>query len=124
MISWFDLKYNYYNLNLLRKPHIQHKYDLHLKKYKNINQTIINKYLSDKLYTLIPNSFPYNIQSNIKHYVLFLHPKLHKNIIYNKFFIYHIIKSYIKNKPFLYYINPKKKQSIKNIPHYQVFIKN
>ena len=45
-------------------------------KKNNINQNnyIINKFLSDKKYSIDKNEYPYNIDKNMAHYVLWIHP--------------------------------------------------
>ena len=80
-------------------------------------------YLNNRLYNLQLNNFPYDLEKNIVHCVLWLNPIIQDKFINNRKFIYSILKKYIPNKPFLFHMNLPKNCSINKIPHYQVFIK-
>ena len=127
-MNWYDLNKNIYNNNKLKRvEEVQDKYDRYLakfKKTKDLERYLLNKYLDNRLYILTQNKFPYNIDKTIKHYILWINPLVKKKRIYNKKFIKSILNSKIDKKKykFIYYINQKKYRSIKNIPHYHVFI--
>ena len=118
-LETFDFKKN----KIRRTNSIQQKYNIEKNNKLNYDKYILNHYLTNKLYNLQPNKFPYDLNSNIKHYVLWLHPMIKSKHIYDKKFIYKLLKSMIKNNSFIFYMNSYKNKSIKSIPHYQVFIK-
>ena len=94
------------------------------KKYNgDYNKHLLNIFLDNRLYNLQLNKFPYDLEKNIIHCVLWLNPIIQDKFINNKKFIYTILKKYIPNKPFLFHMNLPENRSINTIPHYQVFIK-
>lgn len=117
------LLFDFNNNKIDRKNSVQQAYNNEKQKIKNYSKFILNTYLDNKLYNLQPNKFPYNLNNNIKHYVLWLHPMLDLKYITNKKLINSIIKKYIPNNEYIFYMNSYNNRSIKQIPHYQVFIK-
>lgn len=115
--------FDFNNNKIDRKNNVQQAYNNEKKKIKNYPKFILNTYLDNKLYNLQPNKFPYNLNNNIKHYVLWLHPMLDLKYITNKKLINSILKKYIPNNEYIFYMNSYNNRSIKQIPHYQVFIK-
>lgn len=123
-MDWKTLtEHNYKEIKIDRLPHIEKLYVSNKIKYKNYDNYILNNYLKNRLYNLQPNKYPYNLEKNIKHYVLWLNPMLKYKYIYDKKFIHKLLKKKIKNKQFYFYMNKIDKRSVKTIPHYQVFIK-
>jgi hypothetical protein len=137
MYSWSFIKTNK-NINFTRSVETQYNYDKNkirvLKKFNTYEDyikvvlfklkyiiNIQNKIESndnkcDKI-LFLRNKYPYNIEKGIKHYVLFSLKPLNKNEIIN------ILSKLLVNYEFIFFINDKKKQSIKNLWHCQVFIK-
>lgn len=106
-----------------------------LKKYKSIKDYIYITYLKSesiiennkicsikkgmKKYNLCKNIYPYNVESNIKHYILWSIEDLEeKDDKINK-----IIKKFKGNCDYLYFYNPKGKRSISDVFHIHVFFK-
>ncbi len=112
----------------VRTDEILEKYNKHKKYLKsnniNQNQYIINKYLADKKYAINENAYPYNIDQNMAHYVLWIHPNYITkisdsevcNIITNKM----IELSY---NEYFCFENHIKAKSILGVLHYQVFFR-
>lgn len=100
-------------------------YNLYLKK-NNINKDkyIIEKYLSDSKYSIVKNRFPYNIDSNMQHYVLWIHP-YYFNKISNKEICLIIINKMkeINYDEYFCFENHINAKSILGVPHFQVFYK-
>ena len=117
------LLFDFNNNKIDRKNSVQQAYNNEKQKIKNYSKFILNTYLDNKLYNLQPNKFPYNLNNNIKHYVIWLHPMLDLKYITNKKLINSILKKYIPNNEYIFYMNSYNNRSIKQIPHYQVFIK-
>lgn len=129
MISWIKLKiilenktydeFSRSNFNLNRYK--IHKFLLKIKKIE-LKDYINNKYLKHKPYNLVKNIFPYDLEKNILHLVLWIST----DIIIN---VEKIIKLELKNKmnkennTFLFFENPKQFRSIDDIKHFQVFVK-
>ena len=123
-MNWENLKKNNLSTKLNRKPEIQKAYDNDKKKYNgDYNKHLLNIYLDNRLYNLQLNKFPYDLEKNIIHCVLWLNPIIQESFIHNRKFIYTILKKYIPDKPFLFHMNLSQNRSVKSIPHYQVFIK-
>jgi hypothetical protein len=112
----------------VRKKDVIKKYNLHKQylKNNNIDQThyIINKYLQDKKYSIEKNGYPYNIDENMEHYVLWVHPN-YINKITDKEICSIIIKKMneIKFDEYFCFENHIKAKSILGVPHYQIFYK-
>jgi len=121
-ISWNDLKqyhFNPPNILLPRKEKVQKKYDVHKKKIGiPIDKYILNTILHDVKFKITINLFPYDLEKNILHYILWISPnhKLFKNEIES------IINNYFKCQKFICYQNKIEAKSIKTIEHYHIFI--
>jgi hypothetical protein len=123
-MDWKTLiQHDYKNNKILRKNDIQELYNKERNSEINYDKFILEKYLDNKLYNLTLNKYPYDLRSNIKHYVLWLHPMIKQKHINDRKFIHKLLKTKIKSNEFHFYMNPQKYKSIKSIPHYQVFIK-
>jgi hypothetical protein len=136
--SFIKTKINNKNLNFTRSVETQYNYDKNkikvLKKFNtyedyikvvlfklkyiiNIQNKIeSNDYNCDKI-LLLRNKYPYNIEKGIKHYVLFSLKPLNKSEIIK------ILSKLLINYEYIFFCNDKKRQSIKNLWHCQVFIK-
>ena len=121
------------NITFNRTELIQQQYDLYIKNTSNIYNDICNKYFNNNdLFVFVKNNYPYNIKDNIEHYILWFNPIIYKNklrIILNIEYISVILNIYLKklfnnNKKYICFMNIPKHQTIKEIYHYQVFIKN
>jgi len=121
-ISWKDLKqfhFNPPNILIPRKEKVQKKYDTHKKKIGMlIDKYILNTILHNLKYKITINLFPYDLEKNISHYILWISPnhKLSKNEVES------IIKNYFVHKKFICYKNKIEARSIKTIVHYHIFI--
>jgi len=123
--SWNFLKqFNFnppLNNQLKRSTQIQKKYDNYQK--NPFNAIIFGRdlFYNNDILMFIKNRFPYNVDDNIEHYILFINPKLKKK--FTDINIYKIIKQrYVRNNPFIVFENSPKNRSIKNITHYHIFI--
>lgn len=90
----------------------------------SIGEFIKEKYLCDRLYSFNLNTYPYNIENNMQHYVLWISP-LFKNKINDK-----IICKLITDKmeelgynEYFCFENHIKAKSVLEILHYQVFFR-
>ena len=75
-------------------------------------------------YKLRKNDFPYDLERGISHWVLWLNPDIYKTEVevYALGRINLILKTLL-DQPFLFYVNPVSKQSVKEIPHYHVYLR-
>ena len=95
-------------------------------KLKNISlkENIMTNYFNDgKKYILNLNKFPYNLDKEIQHNVLWINPNYNSEFINNNSKIYTLLKEII-TKPFIVFKNSSTNMSIPDVIHYQVFIKN
>ena len=128
MISWNQLRK--YQLvppthKLGRKENIQKLYERHLRSFNNIDITIeeylVEKYFDedvDKDLYLEKNSFPYNVEENITHYVLWINPSK----IINNIQIYLYIDYIFDDNEYVYFENLPQNRSI-NFRHFHIFAK-
>lgn len=126
--SWNSLiKYNFNsptNTYLKRNIQIQKLYDKYNKtqQFEEFKKNIFNN-KNNKMFNFMLNNFPYDIDKNISHYLIFINPLIKNKI--SDFDIYKIIrKKYIKKKPIIIFENEPKSRSIKNIRHYHIFSLN
>ena len=130
-----------------RLESVTNKYNMHMSRYKDIYHTpedmILHRILNYPSYwkyddcsrslkrtvdvqsittnhtAFVPNEFPYNIDPNIKHYLLWSFRPLTPREIREK------IEDHIASDQYeyVYFINPNNLKSIKNIPHVHVMIR-
>ncbi len=98
------------------------KYDYFKEYLKSIRMTssqyVKKLYLSHSASIILPNHYPYEVRKGISHYVFFsLFPLTKKEIE-------KAIKLKFKNKSVLWFINPEAIQSIPDLWHCQIFVKN
>ena len=121
-LSWNYLKQFHFNPpNMLfpREEKIQEKYNKHKEDIGiSIDKYVIDTILKKDKYRITTNLFPYKLDNNIGHYLLWISPdyKLLKNEVED------IIKKKFKNKKFICYKNKLEVRSIKTVEHYQIFI--
>ena len=126
-LSWADLqKYNYTNpplVQLSRKKEVEQNYISHKEKLKrdtiNIHDYIKKNIIGDRKYVFTQNQFPYNLESNIQHDLLWINPELDLDIES----IYKLISNEYKSKKIVFFKNVSALQSIKSIIHYHIFVK-
>ena len=99
--------------DLIRKENIQKSYELYksnnlLKNFKMNIKKNITKYG----YIITENDFPYNLNNNVKHYIIWTNYDIFKikKILNKRFINYIFFRNLIENK------------SIKDIEHYHIFI--
>jgi len=130
-MNWYNLKK--YNKSLMvdnifkRKVEMQELYD-NSKKLTNQYEYICKNIIKDNLYVIVKNIFPYDIEDDIEHYLIWFNPKYYKNwrrtIIYDNKYIEKIINNNkLLNKSYIYFINGSNIQSIKDIQHIHIFMK-
>lgn len=127
---WSKLKLFHFNppiITLQRHPSIQKKYITH---QKNLNIPL-DQYLYEKIFTknqdysFQPNTFPYYLESNIEHWVLWWNPKKENSILDDKKWVEKIIEKNWCKKKYEYscFENFTKDRSVQTIRHFQIFIK-
>ena len=93
----------------------------------NINDYIYNKYLNGLSVNFIENSFPYDIEDNCLHYVIWFDSEYFKKVTLcinpNKI-IDNIIRNKFKDNEYIYFENHSHNKSVQKVKHFHVFIKN
>jgi len=117
MINWNDL--NNTDLLLYRKPEIEIKY-LELKKDINICEYVLNNILKNKMISMNINKFPYDVDRNVIHWIIW--NKRKHNIMKYKKMVYKLFNP--KYYDIVFRINKLEHQSIPEINHCHLFIKN
>lgn len=79
----------------------------------------------DEIVTLAQNRFPYDVESNVIHMVLWINPKYDKIPKNDLEYIRKLINLMLKedNTVFTFYENSKKLRSVIKIKHFHVFVK-
>lgn len=120
MITWDQLKHSIKNHRiqekLYRTEKVQKKYDNFQKKIPSMSDYIRKKYLCDKSEIITVNLFPYNLEKNIDHYVLWHNSKISTQKV-NK-----ILQEYFATKNIQWYRSTR--DSVPDIDHIHVFIQN
>lgn len=108
----------------------QEEYKTHLKlcqqffssPWKYIFKRIFDPFQNS--YTICKNNFPYRVPyKNISHYLLWIHPKYMK--YYKTSRIKSLICTYFDERSIIQcFRNEKSDQTIPEIPHYHIFVKN
>ena len=132
MLTWEYL--SQYNINnspkkkLLRNKYTENLYVKHIadldKNNIKLDEFIKNLHFknNDKKYVIYPNPFPYDVEDNIDHFILWINPSLDINIMQVE--INYYINSFFPNKNKIYFENINENKSIPEIKYYHVFVKN
>ena len=125
MITWDNLKQ--YHLNpphnrLSRSVDINQNYESYKRTHTNTTQIIIDRNFknNDKTFSIELNNFPYDVEDNIEHFVLWINPNKEHEIV-NNTEIYKYIESHFENKV-IYFENNINNRSI-NLRHFHIFYK-
>lgn len=126
ILTWnFLQSWNYTKpLPNFRTDEILEKYKEFKNKNIDISLYIKNKYLKNCSFSIEKNTFPYNTEKNVEHYVLWIHDNFEKNI--SSFFLENVIKEKMVLLQFDEYIYFENHISVKTIPdilHYQIFFR-
>lgn len=125
------------NLQLARHPLFKDDYKIHKAELKAkglaVYQYIINTIFSDPnlSVTLEPNPYPYDIGSEIEHWLLWFYPKKYGNKSpINNQIAKELITSYLdrpvfkeKYDAFTFYENPLSWKTVPELPHFHVFLR-
>jgi len=128
-MEWNQLKFYHRNppsVTLGRTPDVLCSYDIYTEYLKSINrsvtQDVICKYLNhDQPFSIALNQFPYDLATNIHHFVVWINPN-YSDIITEDY-----IESYLHNyliNDYVLFENLNNVKSIKQIRHYQLFLSN
>lgn len=129
-IDWFFI-YNLNNMDIgdIRNTKTKIKYfffKLYLKlRCMTIAQYINNKYFHNKQnqWVLVPNDFPYDLENNILHYVLWFNPSIGGSLELAKIICEEHIAMDVRFTDYFIFENPEHKKSVPEILHYQVFFR-
>ena len=99
-------------------------HEKYLKCKQNQLNLMLELFSNGNLYTIKLALFPYDIETNVQHYILWFSPFLKYKIYNDKNYIKKIINIHFKNKNTVYFMNYHKNRSINKIPHYHIFVKN
>ncbi len=116
---------------ITRNQKIQSKYEKFMNNIKenniNLNDYIYNKFLNGLNVNFIENTFPYDIEDNCYHYVIWFDNEYFKkvtNSINENKIINNIVRSKFKDNQYIYFENLSNNKSVAKIKHFHVFIKN
>ena len=112
-----DIEDNIKVLPIPRKKELNKIYLKSLENASKVSETIWSKYLKYKEYNIVLNDFPYDLEKNIEHYVLWSRKRLENDSIEK------ILKQEFKNLNIVFFENPEYLKSIKDIFHIHIFVK-
>lgn len=105
-----------------RHPNVELSYKRHRQEHQQLGPYIMRKYLRDHLrWTISDNAFPYHLDRNISHKILWINPAASLTAEEVK----SIIHRYMQTMPYrdyIYFQNPMVAKSIPEIPHYHILI--
>lgn len=114
-----------------RNQQIQLKYEKFMNDIKekniNLNDYIYERFLNKVNVNFIENTFPYDIEDNCYHYVIWFDNEYFKKVtssINENKIIDNIVRSKFKNNEYIYFENISGNKSVAKIKHFHVFIKN
>lgn len=114
------------SIQINRTKEIENKYNEHklllLKNKISIHDYIFKKYFNENCeYKFVNNEFPYNVDSNIEHILLWFNPNIKFKI--DTEYIDNLLNELLFDKNYIYFENKDSNKSIKSIKHIHVFIK-
>jgi hypothetical protein len=122
-LNWSDLQNlleNRHKYDIIRSPEVRKRLDTHMSKINNIDEYILQMVdFSEEKYKILENDYPYNVEDSIKHYVFWINPQHNIKIQEAK----QICLDKWKEKDIIIFENPTHMKTVKNIKHYQVFLK-
>ena len=116
MISFETLSKYGKHSELYRTESMEKKYNSYIKMHPNYSN-FLKKIFKKENIILLLNKFPYDLEPNILHYILWSKTKLNNSQIKT------ILDEKLKSFNYIYFENLKKNKSIKDIFHIQVFVK-
>lgn len=141
-LSWKEVIQ--YNKNpprvaLARKPEIDEKYETH-KAHISKNNIKIDEYINSKYFSgdnenkicyFVENSFPYNCDTNIQHYLIWFNPKFNNMLpeTLNSSKFDNLVKKEVNKNigfenQYIYFENINELKSVRSIRHIHIFIKS
>lgn len=134
MFPWEKLLTHHRNppdMPIFRNDQVQKEYD-EFKKFIvenniDINQYIYKKFLGELKMNFIENTFPYDVEDNCKHFVIWFDTKYYANLKLKEdeeIIIDKIVRNKFKDNQYVYFENISNNKSVPDIKHFHVFIKN
>ena len=119
MISFETLLKSGKYTDLYRTKTMEKRYSSYIKKHPNYSNFLYKKLFKNENINLLLNKFPYDLESNVLHYVLWSKTKLNKTQI--DLILTEKLKGCECN--YIYFENLSRNKSIKDIFHVQIFLK-
>lgn len=111
---------------LPRNKEVEVRYQQHKKEFKSIKDYILNTHFDsnsiDQGWVIVDNEFPYDCQSNIRHFLIWIYPG--KELSDQQ--IIGIIQEYMNNNghsEYAYFRNVPAIRSVLEIDHFHIFVK-
>ena len=99
---------------LTRTPLMQKQYEDY-KKGKDLHAHVMEKYLKHTDYNISLNMFPFDIESNVSHYLLWIRDNF-------KLDIDNYVNNYFNKKKAVIFTNPQEWKSIPSVTHHHIFV--
>ena len=120
-LKWYDKKIS--EVPLFRSSKIQDKY--HRLSIEDQNIFLNNLFIDDenKNYSLTLNNYPYFLEPDIEHLILWINPKISLDILDSEYIIKNKLEvNKISYNKIIYTKNKMKYKSVKSIDHIHIFI--
>ena len=108
-----------------RGKEVQEKYNMNHNSNNKLSKKLFpNSNDQIKLYKYMKNDYPYDVGKGIEHNLLWFNPRISPNWLYtrNKV-VKEILDKENDKKEYIYFQNKPNNSSVKDIIHYQVFVK-
>jgi hypothetical protein len=111
-----------------RKTETTNEYKKHKEHVKSLGipykEYMLNEYFkNNESYVIIKNNFPYDLADGIEHYNLWIHPGNKNPLFHNMEYINELVSKHMTCE-FICFMNDISLQSVPEITHYHIFIKN
>ena len=118
MLTWDYLKQYNHEHKLYRTPEVECIYTEHVKSLNGqVHEYIMNNIIKSNKYIIVDNTFPYDLEENIEHNLLWVNPET----VLSESDVEDIINEVYSDN--IYFRNIPKNQSVKGIVHYHIFTK-
>lgn len=122
MYSFDDLKKNKGTTTLMRKADIAQEYATNKEFHCNRLRNNLNDIFQRRNCVLLKNDFPYDVQNDIQHMVLWFNPNQRSDMI-QQVQLNEVISALELHHEVVYWENKPEIRSVGDIKHYHVFLK-
>lgn len=102
---------------LQRTPLVQREYDLHRQRHFDLHGHILDTYLHDRDFVIVPNMFPLHLAKGISQHILWMRKGVKLDVAAH-------VATHFRPKRTVLFENPDVWKSIPTIPHHHIFVED